>query len=85
MPRDRRRPEGRGRDGEAAPITSIILIIINNNNVIIIIIMIIIIIIIIIVVVVGITACSNLCVFDVFPPMCSKTKHEPRLHEVLVY
>ena len=36
-----------------------------------------------VVVVVGITACSDLCVFDVFS-MCIKTKNVPRLHEVLV-
>ena len=37
----------------------------------------------VVVVVVGITGCSDLCVFDVLP-MCIKTKHAPRLHEVLV-
>ena len=36
-----------------------------------------------VVVVVGITACSNLCVFDVCS-MCIKAKSAPRLHEVPV-
>ena len=35
------------------------------------------------VVVVGITACRDLCVFNVCS-MCIKTKSAPRLHEVLV-
>ena len=34
------------------------------------------------VVVVGITACSDLCVFDICS-MCIETKSAPRLHEVL--
>ena len=38
----------------------------------------------VVIVVVGITACSNLCVFKLFN-ICIKTKSAPRLHEVLVY
>ena len=45
--------------------------------------MVVVVVVVVMVVVVGITACGDLCVFDVFP-MCINTKHAPRLHEVLV-
>ena len=46
-------------------------------------IIIIVVVVVVVVVVVGITACRDLCVFNVFS-MCIKTTSAPRLHEVLV-
>ena len=46
--------------------------------------LVVVVVVVVVVFVVGITACSNLCVFKFFG-ICIKTKSAPRLHAVLVY